>query len=164
NHFNWQMKTGCNEMKNNKQYKTAEKNITSLENKHEQLETDLATLQKSTKQLEKKLVDREQKMTSLQRNRFIQWLDPKHIKQSIRNTAAYMLGRRNLKRLYSKKYKRKQASNDLIPYIRLLYEEGFVEKALHDLQHIYETTSNKYMRRAIAQSWHYILLTKKQKM
>src|SRR5699024_4043198 len=35
--------------------------------------------------------------------------------------------------------------------VRLLYEEGFIKKTLTDLQTLYETTTNHYMKRAIAQ-------------
>lgn len=88
---------------------------------------------------------------------FMQRFHPKAIKQTIRTIGAYILGRRNRRQLYSRTYKRKQASNDILPYIRALYTKGFTKKALTDLRDMYETTTNKYLRDAIAWElalWH----------
>lgn len=77
-------------------------------------------------------------------------IKPNKIKQLIRTIGAYVLGRRNRKQLYSQTYKKKQASNDLKSYLRALYNEGFIEEALTDLQQLYKTTNNSYLRQAIA--------------
>lgn len=77
-------------------------------------------------------------------------IKPRKIKQMIRATGAYVLGRRNRKQLYSQTYKKKQASNDLKPYLIALYNEGFIKESLADLQQIYITTNNSYLRQAIA--------------
>lgn len=77
-------------------------------------------------------------------------IKPRKIKQIIRATGAYVLGRRNHKQLYSQTYKKKQASNDIKPYVYALYNEGFIEQALTDLQNMYQTTNNIYIIRAIA--------------
>src|SRR5699024_10449655 len=85
-----------------------------------------------------------------QKSKLLKVNHPAFIKQTLRTVAAYALGRRNRKQLYSKTYKTKQASNDLKPYVRLLYNEGFSEKALEDLITLHKTTTNKYTKRSTA--------------
>lgn len=78
-------------------------------------------------------------------------------KKTLRTIASYMLGRRNWKRLYSPTYKSKQASNDLKGYIQSLYEDGFTETVVNELEQMYISTSNKYVKRAVAWEllfWH----------
>src|SRR5690625_1445046 len=82
--------------------------------------------------------------------RLMQKIHPKQVKQFVRTTGAYLLGKRNRKQLYSKTYKRKQASNELKPYKYALYNEGFIHDALSDLQTMYKDTNNQYVRQAIA--------------
>src|SRR5699024_497227 len=125
--------------------------LTSLRTKNQELEKELENLFVKVEELTRSLDEKEANMTNLQRSRLFKLLDVKHLKQLFKNAAAYALGRRNLKRLDSKTYKGKQASNDLLPYMRLLYEEGFNEKALADLRSMYDMTSNPYIKRAIAQ-------------
>ena len=87
----------------------------------------------------------------------IEMFHPRSIKQMIRTMGAYMLGRRNRRQLYSRTYKQKQASNDVLPYTNALYTKGFTKKALTDLRTLYETTRNKYLKQAIAWElalWH----------
>src|SRR5690625_4917995 len=144
------MKIGCCYMKKNKQMKQDEETLISLKQKNEQLLEQLKAERTSTMQLEQTLSEMEETLIHYKKSHLIRILEPRKIKQSVRNAVAYFLGRRNLKRIYSKAYKRKQASNDLLPYVRLLYEEGFVDKALADLQIMYEETSNSYLQRAIA--------------
>src|SRR5699024_8748359 len=98
-----------------------------------------STLQQRTKELQE-----------AQKSKFIKLADPKNIKQMIRTTGAYILGRRNRKNIYSKTYKRKDAANQLKGYTTALYEKGFTEKALEDLQYKFDTTTNRYLKRAIA--------------
>ncbi|MBP2076167.1 glycosyltransferase family 2 protein [Oceanobacillus polygoni] len=71
-------------------------------------------------------------------------------KSIIRSIPAYVLGRRNIKQVYSKAYKRKHAENQLKKYKKYLYDLGFIEKALSDLQQLFVTTSDYYLRKAIA--------------
>lgn len=130
--------------------KQDEETLISLKQKNEQLLEQLKAERTSTMQLEQTLSEMEETLIHYKKSHLIRILEPRKIKQSVRNAVAYLLGRRNLKRIYSKAYKRKQASNDLLPYVRLLYEEGFVDKALADLQIMYEETSNSYLQRAIA--------------
>lgn len=82
--------------------------------------------------------------------KLINAIRPAKLKQFIRTTGAYLLGRRNRKQLYSATYKKKQASNDLKPYLQALYNDGFIEEALTDLQVMHQTTNNLYVRQAIA--------------
>ncbi|MBP1971482.1 glycosyltransferase involved in cell wall biosynthesis [Virgibacillus natechei] len=82
---------------------------------------------------------------------------PKKFKSSIRATVAYMLGRRNIKQVYSKSYKRKKAANQLKKYKYQLYDLGFTEKVLTDLESLYKETESRYVKQAIAWEltlWH----------
>lgn len=66
-----------------------------------------------------------------------------------RSCAAFLLGRRNIKHLYSKSFKMKHAINQLKPYKYYLYNLGFIEPVLYDLQEKLKETNHKYLRRAI---------------
>jgi len=81
---------------------------------------------------------------------FLEIFHPRTIKRTIRTIGAYILGRRNRRQLYSRSYKRKQASNDILPYINALYTKGFTRKALADLRAIYAETRSNYLKEAIA--------------
>src|SRR5690625_1429008 len=98
--------------------------------------------------LSKKRKQMEKEFTEVQR--LLNTIKPRKIKKLIRTTGAYILGRRNRKQLYSKTYKKKQAANDLKPYMKNLYNEGFIDEALEDLQQIYKETNNRYLRQAVA--------------
>src|SRR5699024_7557372 len=65
-------------------------------------------------------------------------------------TVAYSLGNRNKKQLYSKTHKRKHTANLLKIYKYYLYNLGFTEKALSDLDNLFQETKNPYMKRALA--------------
>src|SRR5690625_1038626 len=68
----------------------------------------------------------------------------------VRSFGAYTLGRRNLKQLYSRSYKIKNASNKLKPYKYRLYNLGFIDKTIHELEGLFRETDDRYLRRAIA--------------
>lgn len=78
----------------------------------------------------------------------------KNILKKLNNFAraliGYPLGRRNFRRLYSRAYKRKDAANQLKPYLYRLYELGFEEKTLQELRSMLQETTDRYLRRAIA--------------
>ncbi len=85
----------------------------------------------------------------------------KHLTDSLKKTKrniiafmraipAYLLGRRNFKQLYSRSYKQKDASNKLKKYKRYLYNLGFEDRALADLERLFHKTSNDYLRKAVA--------------
>ncbi|MFD1385902.1 glycosyltransferase [Oceanobacillus oncorhynchi subsp. oncorhynchi] len=63
---------------------------------------------------------------------------------------SYALGRRNIKKLYSASYKQKDASNQLKPVKNYLYDLGFEERALSDLQAMLYHSNNKYLVKAAA--------------
>lgn len=109
---------------------------------------ELTTLQQKAKKLNYKRNQLESEYKKIQST--IQKYHPKKIKKLIRATGAYVLGKRNRKQLYSKTYKTKQATNDLKGYKQALYNEGFIDLALTDLQIIYKETNNKYLKRAVA--------------
>ncbi|WP_152656811.1 glycosyltransferase family A protein [Oceanobacillus sp. CFH 90083] len=63
---------------------------------------------------------------------------------------SYAAGRRNIKKLYSTSYKQKDASNQLKQIKNYLYDLGFEERALSDLQDILYHSNNKYLIKAAA--------------
>ncbi len=82
---------------------------------------------------------------------------PRRLKQAVRTTGSYILGRRNRKWLYSSAYRKKDAHNRLKPYTRHLYELGFTEQALRDLKALHRTTRDKNLKQAAAWElalWH----------
>ncbi len=114
----------------------------------QQKKEQLAKKQLEAKALAEKRRAMEAEFTEAQR--LMHKIHPKQLKQFVRTTGAYILGKRNRKQLYSKTYKRKQASNELKPYKYALYNEGFIHDALADLQTMYKETNNQYVRQAIA--------------
>src|SRR5690625_7349135 len=60
-----------------------------------------------------------------------------------------MLGRRNIKHLYSKSFKIKHAMNRLKPYKYYLYNLGFIEATLKELKKLLVSSKDPYLRRAI---------------
>src|SRR5699024_6612519 len=74
----------------------------------------------------------------------------KQLNNFARALLGYPLGRRNVRRLYSSAYKRKDAANQLKPYLYRLYELGFEEKTLQELRSMLQETTDRYLRRAIA--------------
>src|SRR5690625_3130186 len=144
------MKTRCYEMNKNKRDEMNKSILTSLRRKNKRLNEQYELNKQQTTQLQRKVNHMEHNLTTYKKSRLIRMMDRQRMKQSIRNIGAYLIGRRNIKRIYSLSYKRKQASNDLLPYVRSLYEEGFIEKALEDLETKFIETTNKTMKRAIA--------------
>lgn len=116
----------------------------SLKEKQQQL----ASLQTEERALAKQRRHLESEFQKVQST--LQSFQPKKLKKQIRTTGAYVLGKRNRKQLYSKAYKSKQASNDLKGYKTALYNEGFIDLALTDLQTMYKQTNNNYLKQAIA--------------
>ncbi|WP_249869262.1 glycosyltransferase [Oceanobacillus saliphilus] len=68
----------------------------------------------------------------------------------IKAIPAYALGRRNIKQVYSKTYKQKNAANKLKKYNYHLYDLGFEERASSDLQTMLLHTKDPYFKKAIA--------------
>jgi len=66
-----------------------------------------------------------------------------------RSIAAYLLGRRNPKHIYSKSFKIKHAMNRLKPYKYYLYNLGYIDSSLEDLKKELRTTKDHYLYRAI---------------
>jgi glycosyltransferase involved in cell wall biosynthesis len=123
-----------------------------------ELEEKLRDLDKVLKEKQAEKQQTEQRLHALQREfqavtdssawKLIQ--SPKKTKQFARATAAYALGRRNKKQLYSKAYKRKHAANQLKKHKYLLYNLGFEEKTIDELENLYKETDSKYLKQAIA--------------
>ncbi|MEN2466404.1 glycosyltransferase family A protein [Ornithinibacillus sp. JPR2-1] len=76
---------------------------------------------------------------------------PSKWKYAIKESGAYILGRRDKRQLYSKTYKQKKASNKIKEYRYWLYTLGFEEKVLNELEAIFKDTDNRYMKQAV--SW-----------
>ncbi|MFA1821450.1 glycosyltransferase family 2 protein [Virgibacillus oceani] len=143
-------------MKNRKDDQKTERTA-ELEAELKELEQVLAEKQIEKQQAEQRLqkLKREfQAVTDSQTWKLVQ--SPKKVKKFLRSTAAYALGRRNRKQLYSEEYKRKSAANQLKKYKYHLYNLGFEEKALDDLENLYKGTDSKYIKQAIA--WELTLL------
>src|SRR5699024_11416792 len=92
------------------------------------------------------------KFKLIRSNSSYSYIKPQTWKQFIRTTGAYILGRRNIKRLYSTTYKNKQASNDLKPIVASLYEAGIEGESLRDLKELYWNNNNKYQKREIGRA------------
>jgi hypothetical protein len=143
-------------MKNRKDDQKTEQTA-ELEAELKELEQVLADKQIEKQQTEQQLqkLKREfQTVTDSQTWKLVE--SPKKVKKFLRSSAAYALGRRNRKQLYSKEYKRKNAANQLKKYKYHLYNLGFEEKALADLESLYKETDSKYVKQAIA--WELTLL------
>ncbi|MEC5425933.1 glycosyltransferase family A protein [Virgibacillus sp. C22-A2] len=127
-------------------------------NREVEMLDEIAKLDKLLEQRKKEFHLSEQRLTELERqftaiNKNVLWKLLKHakaIKKVPRTTIAYLIGRRNLKQLYSKTYKKKKAANQLKKYTYHLYNLGFSEKALFDLEAIYKETGDRYLRAAVA--------------
>ncbi|WP_010531631.1 glycosyltransferase [Lentibacillus jeotgali] len=115
------------------------------------LEQELAEKQAHHRATEKQLMERQAQFNVIQRKLKAVSRLKRNCVRFMRSTAAYLLGRRNIKQLYSKPYKRKKAENQLKKYRYYLYELGFIERALADLEAIYEQPENRYQKRAV--SW-----------
>lgn len=126
------------------------KNKENLEKKLTLQQEKLAKQTIEAGRLQKILKKRRSELEAAQKSKWLKVIHPSSWKESIRTVGAYALGRRNRKQLYSKTYKTKQASNDLKPYVRLLYNEGFSEKALADLITLHNTSTNKYTKKSTA--------------
>lgn len=115
------------------------------------LEQELVEKQAQERATEQQLIERRAQFNAIQRKlKAASQLKRKFIR-FLRATAAYLLGRRNIKQFYSKIYKRKKGENQLKKYRYYLYELGFTEKALADLERIFEQPENRYGKRAV--SW-----------
>lgn len=126
-------------------------NHTELTKKLEEIENHLIEKNQQLEAKKQELELLEAEFNALGHNRLWRlFLSSKDIKKTARTIAAYVLGRRNRKQLYSKTYKQKHAENQLKPYKSYLYDLGMVDKALHDLKEIYHDSVNKYQKRAIA--------------
>src|SRR5690625_3036670 len=122
----------------------------ALHHQLKEMETLLEEKAKEKENIQKKLTDVEREFAERQQivNR-MQGIK-RSIKSSMRAIPAYMLRSRNIKQLYSKTYKRKDAENKLKKYKTYLYDLGFTERTLKELKKIYRTTDNKYMKKAVA--------------
>ncbi|CAM4282203.1 glycosyltransferase family 2 protein [Lacicoccus alkaliphilus] len=82
---------------------------------------------------------------------------PQKLKGHARAAGAYALGRRNRRQLYSPAYRHKDAQNKLKPYTYHLYDLGFTDRALKDLEALYSSTRKGNLKKAAAWElalWH----------
>jgi|SRR5690625_1103009 len=125
------------------------RNDKMLSERLHKLEQELQEKKEEHEQVETELKQVKQEFNSVKRSKFWRYFNPAKIMQSIRSVGAFSLGRRNLKQIYSKTYKRKKAANDLKKYKFHLYNLGFTDKALQDLECLLQESTNPYLRRAI---------------
>lgn len=133
-------------------------------NKRDRYEAELAHLKETlaVKEAEKKRSEEELQKTEQEFEQAESLLNravniQKNIKSGIRAAGAYALGRRNMKQLYSRAYRIKDARNKLKPYLYHLYDLGFSQKALSDLEELYKNTTDKNLKKAAAWElalWH----------
>ena len=131
--------------------------LSQLKHKKQQLEKVYEQKREIEEATRRKREAMQVEFQKVKRNNVLRLANPKKMKRFVRTFGAYLLGRRNRKQLYSKTYKRKQASNNLKKYKYALYNDGFTKKALTDLEQLYEETTNRYLKRAIAWElalWH----------
>src|SRR5690625_1039419 len=121
-----------------------------LISRKEQILKKLDDTEQVESQVYEKLMRLESELSSIKTNQLIHAIQPQTIKKTIRIFGAYVLNRRNRKNLYSKKYKSKQAENDLKQYRQIIYTKGFTHVGLKELQNLFIQTNNKYLKRAIA--------------
>jgi hypothetical protein len=130
-------------------YSTARKS--ALEAELQELEETLARKQAEKKETEQRLQELQREFQAVTDSPAWKLVkSPGKIKKFLRSSAAYALGRRNRKQLYSKEYKRKNAANQLKKYKYHLYNLGFEEKTLAELKSLYKETDSKYLKQAIA--------------
>lgn len=132
----------------NKKEKQLKKRVKQLEEQIKIAEKEYDATQRELTLYERQFNYAEKNMNRLKRlkNRIVRF---------IRSTAAYVVGRRNLKHLYSRSFKIKNASNRLKPYKYHLYNLGFIDKSLEDLKKLMDETTDRYLFRAIA--WELVL-------
>lgn len=124
--------------------------LTELDNVIEQEEIQTERTKAELRNITREFDDAQRKVTWLKN--FL-----RSLLRFFRSMAAYALGRRNVKQLYSESYKIKKASNTLKPYLYNLYNLGFREQALADLEALATETTDRYLKRAIAWEltlWH----------
>jgi len=136
---------------------TKQKRLIDRMDERATLDQVIAEEEVQTKRTKAELRQLKREFNDAQRN--VTWLK-KVLRGSVRflrSMAAYALGRRNLKQLYSESYKLKKAANTLKPYLYNLYNLGFREKGLADLTALAAETTDRYLKRAIAWEltlWH----------
>lgn len=118
--------------------------------KLEELEARLAEKEEKQRGVSKELARFEMEFS--QGERMLQTLKngKRQLRTALRSVPAYLSGRRNFKQVYSTAYKQKSAENKLRSYKKYLYDLGFEERALADLQELYFHTENRYMKQALA--------------
>lgn len=131
---------------NNKNSPTYDK----LKTERDELNEQLQKLEEESVEIEKKEAKRRDEFERARKSTLLAMLNPTQVKKSLRTLGAYVLGRRNRKRLYSTAYKKKQASNDVKGLVYALYEDGFTERALSDIKEICHLSNDRYVKRAAA--------------
>src|SRR5690625_500147 len=86
------------------------RNDKMLSERLHKLEQELQEKKEEHEQVETELKQVKQEFNSVKRSKFWRYFNPAKIMQSIRSVGAFSLGRRNLKQIYSKTYKRKKAA------------------------------------------------------
>lgn len=144
-------------MKQNDEELKKQQHISKKIDRLTQLDEKIAAQQKKNAQKRQERLEYERQFNFSQKViRSISQFKQRIIK-GIRTTGAYLLGRRNIKQLYSRAYKTKKAQNSLKSYKYHLYDLGFVEKGLAELNTLLKDTKDPYLARACAWElalWH----------
>src|SRR5690625_1281340 len=100
--FSSQVKTGCCRMNNNKWT-----NPSQLKQKLQELEREYEKKLEMENETRQKLAELKDEFEKVNRSKILRLIHPSNIKHLLRSVGAYVLGRRNRKRLYSRAYKQK---------------------------------------------------------
>lgn len=126
-----------------------------LKNRLEQLKKQIEVAEKESEATKRELTTYERQFNFAEKNINRLKRLKNRIVRFVRSSAAYVVGRRNLKHLYSRSFKIKNAANRLKPYKYHLYNLGFIDKSLADLKKLMNKTTDRYLFRAIA--WELVL-------
>lgn len=134
----------------NDEQTTRQQSMDQLTKQLAELEQTLHMQEKRTERMKRTFIEYNQAFTEARANVQSLLNKLKRFVKHVKAPAAYLLGRRNIKQLYSKSYKIKNALNTLKPYKFHLYDLGFTAKALADLENLQFETDDPYIQRAIA--------------
>ncbi len=135
----------------NAKRKQNEKLLESIHQKRKILEEKQAQLEDSTKELNQL----KSQLHLIKQGKL--WNAFKHARRAARRHAAYLSGRRNRREIIDPSIKKKKAKRQIKKLKYNLNELGFEKKALFDLERIFQTTDNRYLKKLAAWElalWH----------
>lgn len=143
--------------------------LKSYRQKNQELEQKINQLNELRKQklkerheVHKEMVEKQYYFNQVQKFRTFISTSIRKVMKVCRTLVGGLLGRRDLRQLYSRTYKQKFEQNKLKKYQKYLYEYGFESTVLFELEQMYHNPRNKYHKRAVAEMlllWHANQLT-----